>query len=241
MSIASLGAAIRASIRAKPLRMQNAFQRRLAGVLIRGQARETVTRFALAARYAERFDTNKNRFPDRFALYDFVSREFIGGSAFDYLEFGVFRGDSIRYIAGHNPNPAARFWGFDSFEGLPSDWNERNPQGAFGVGGRIPDIADQRVRFIKGWFEDTLPRFLRDYEPQAKLWLHIDADLYSSAIEVLVLLKRYIRRDTVIVFDEIEDLMNEFKALCDFEVGLGRPMRLVGATEEGRQAAFLSA
>jgi hypothetical protein len=36
-----------------------------------------------------------------------------------YLEFGVFRGDSIRYWSRRLKNPRAKLHGFDSFEGLP--------------------------------------------------------------------------------------------------------------------------
>jgi len=75
--------------------------------------------------------------------------------------------------------------------------------------------------------------------PQGKLWIHIDGDLYSSAIQVLALLNPYIRPGAVIVFDEIEDLLHEFKALCDYEAMSAKRLNLLAATEDCRQAAFL--
>lgn len=44
-----------------------------------------------------------------------------------FLEFGVLDGDSIRHWAGLNANPGSRFVGFDSFEGIPAAWREREP------------------------------------------------------------------------------------------------------------------
>src|ERR1700734_1014510 len=39
--------------------------------------------------------------------------------ALSYLEFGVWRGESLELWSHINTNPASRFYGFDSFEGLP--------------------------------------------------------------------------------------------------------------------------
>lgn len=218
--------------------MQNAFQRRLARLLV-GSHDATLNRMVLAARYARRFDAARRRVPHRFALYDLVGREVIGDRGFDYLEFGVYRGESIRYIASRYARPDARFWGFDSFEGLPVEWNVRNPKGTFDVGGRYPEIADARVQFVKGWFDTTVPEFLKTYEPQEQLWIHIDADLYGSTFQVLTFLNRHVRAGTVVMFDEIEDLENEFKALCDFEAMSDKHLSLIAATADCRQAAFI--
>jgi len=53
-------------------------------------------------------DTDMPVFPERAALHQFVA-EMISGAPVDYLEFGVFQGDSIRMWAGFNKNPASRF------------------------------------------------------------------------------------------------------------------------------------
>ena len=71
------------------------------------------------------------------------------------LEFGVYRGDSLRYIS--NRMRQRQIHGFDCFEGLPMDW-AHNPKGTFDVGGKLPKVPDN-VTLWKGYFEDTLPNW----------------------------------------------------------------------------------
>ena len=156
-----------------------------------------------------------------------------------YLEFGVWTGASLRWWSEHLVAADARFVGFDSFEGLPQDWQADKMKGHFDVGGALPKVDDPRVGFVKGWFDQTLPPFLMGFTPQEQLWIHIDADLYGSALCVLTYLNRHIRPGTVVVFDEVEDLMHEFKALCDFQDMSGKTLELFAATQECRQAAFV--
>jgi O-methyltransferase len=218
--------------------MYNAVKRHAARLLL-GDKVHDVTRLALAARSAEVFSRQKRRTPDRFALYRLVSEELIDGQSFDYLEFGVFEGESIREVARLNPNPGVRLYGFDSFQGLPQDWNAEKKKGTFDVGGRTPEVDDLRVSFVEGWFDQTLPPFLARYQPQDQLWIHIDADLYGSALCVLTYLNRHIRPGTIVVFDEVEDLMHEFKALCDFQDMSGKTLELYAASQDCRHAAFV--
>jgi len=218
--------------------MYNAVKRQAARLLL-GDRTHHVTRLALAARSADIFNRQKRRVPDRFALYALVSEELIAGRPFDYLEFGVFQGESIRKVAELNPNPQCRLYGFDSFEGLPQDWNEEKKKGTFDVGGRMPQIDDPRVTFVKGWFDLTLPAFLQDYRPLDQVWIHIDADLYGSTMCALTYLNRHIRPGTIVVFDEVEDLMHEFKALCDFQDMSGKRLALYAASQDCRHAAFV--
>ncbi len=218
--------------------MYNAVKRNAARLLLGGKVND-ITRLALAARSADIFARQKRRVADRFALYELVSAELIKGRSFDYLEFGVFQGESIRKVAELNANPEVRFFGFDSFEGLPQDWQADKKKGTFDVGGALPQVDDPRVGFVKGWFDQTLPPFLMAYQPQAQLWLHIDADLYGSALCVLTYLNRHIRPGTIVVFDEVEDLMHEFKALCDFQDMSGKTLDLFAASQDCRHAAFV--
>ena len=87
-------------------------------------------------------------------LYRYVSDTLLegGNEAIDYLEFGVFEGASIRSWCALNQNPGSRFFGFDSFEGLPEDWHSGKRKGAFSTGGKVPEIADPRVSFVAGGF-----------------------------------------------------------------------------------------
>jgi hypothetical protein len=218
--------------------MYNAVKRNAARLLVGGRAQD-LTRIALAARSAEVFARQRRRVADRFALYELISRELIQGRPFDYLEFGVFKGESIRKVAEFNPQAGVRLWGFDSFEGLPLDWQDDKPKGHFDVQGREPKIDDPRVQFVKGWFDQTLPGFLATYQPQDPLWIHIDADLYGSTLYALAHLSTQIRKGTIVAFDEVEDLMHEFKALCDFQDMTGKTLELYAADTECRHAAFI--
>lgn len=105
-------------------------------------------------------------FPDREALHRHVN-DLAPGAPVDYLEFGVFQGDSIRLWSQMNTNPESRFIGFDSFEGLPVAWGNSMKAGSFSTSGVVPEIADPRVSFQRGWFNDTLPQFLATFCPRA--------------------------------------------------------------------------
>lgn len=218
--------------------MQNAARRRAARLILGGRE-ATLVRLALASRFAAVFAKPRTTLAHRTELYEWVSRELIRGRTFDYLEFGVFRGESISQVAALSCNPEVRLFGFDSFEGLPQDWNGKNPKGTFSVDGRVPVASDRRIEFIKGWFDQTLPAFLIPYRPQQHVWIHIDADLYSSAMLVLTLLNPHITPGTIVVFDEVEDLMNEFRALCDYQDMSGKMLELAASTPACRQAAFI--
>lgn len=114
------------------------------------------------------------------------------------LEFGVGSGNTtkiIREIFGDKFS----FFGFDSFEGLPEDWTGTvHSKGAFSTDGVIPDIED--VKFFKGWFEDTIPKYLKEADIIALL--HVDCDLYSSTKTIFNALHPYIKTGTLIAFDE---------------------------------------
>lgn len=68
------------------------------------------------------------------------------------LEFGVFKGQSINKLGRVLQQP---IFGFDSFEGLPEDWDVGNaviPREAFDRQGNLPEVLPNVV-LIKGWFE----------------------------------------------------------------------------------------
>lgn len=219
-------------------RMENAMKRNLARIVLRGRE-ATIIRYALASRYADLFSRPHPHFKDRHALWEFVSKKIITGRPFDYLEFGVWKGESISRIAALNGQPGVRLFGFDSFEGLPFDWMEGWPKGKFSLGGGIPKAADSRIEFIKGWFDETLPQFLAGFRPQEQLWVHMDADLYGSTIAVLAQLNPIIRAGTLIAFDDFQSLTHDFKAFCDFQEMSGKTLELIAATDDCRQAVFL--
>jgi hypothetical protein len=114
-----------------------------------------------------------------------------------YLEFGVFRGATINFIASKIP---AEIHGFDSFEGLPEFWRDGFDKGAFGEKQGLPPVASN-VTLYKGWFNETIPPFA-DAHRQPIAFLHVDCDLYSSTVTIFQNLGGQIVPGTVIAFDE---------------------------------------
>ncbi|MGE3303384.1 MAG: TylF/MycF/NovP-related O-methyltransferase [Hyphomonadaceae bacterium] len=136
-----------------------------------------------------------------------------------YMEFGVFTGGTIRFMAKLlQRNPAARkavIHGFDSFEGLPEAWSGFNLGGrAFDVGGKLPSVPSN-VKLHKGWFENSIPPWL-ERNPGPIAFMHIDCDLYSSTKTIFDLLAPRMVPGTIILFDEYFNYPNwerhEFKA-----------------------------
>jgi len=114
------------------------------------------------------------------------------------LEFGVFQGTTIRRIKELS-NEDDKIYGFDSFEGLPENWEGTVcTKGFFSTGGNIPDVSG--VNFVKGWFDETLPKVLKELSEISVL--HVDCDLYSSTKTVLWSLNNLIVPGTIICFDE---------------------------------------
>lgn len=132
------------------------------------------------------------------------------------LEFGVYRGASLRAIARRVTQDVH---GFDSFEGLPEDWTYFQKRGRFSLRGEVPRFDEPNIRLNKGWFDQTLPPFLAAHPAPAR-FVHIDCDIYASTRTVLELLAPRIVSGTVIVFDEYLNYPawreHEFKAFQEF-------------------------
>ena len=112
------------------------------------------------------------------------------------LEFGVYNGKSIRLIASLVDSV---IHGFDSFEGIPEEWcNER--KGSYSAHGIMPEVPDN-VRLHKGWFEDSIPDFVKNEQGPIR-FINIDCDLYSSTKTIFDLLGPQIVSGSVILFDE---------------------------------------
>lgn len=179
------------------------------------------------------------RFDSREEVYGHLNRTFLddGHSAIDYLEFGVYRGESLRLWCGLNTNPHTRVFGFDSFQGLPEGWSAERPKGAFTTSGRTPDVDDPRVRFVVGWFQHSLPGFLKSFEPKNRLVVHNDSDLYSSSLYCLTSMNAFMPPGTLVIFDEFYDVLHEYRALSDYTEAYMRKYRIVAATQGFNQAA----
>jgi len=121
------------------------------------------------------------------------------------LEFGVHRGESIVWFSRKFSNPSSLFFGFDTFTGLPENWEVGNlPLGTFTCKGQEPVVDDSRVSFVKGLFSDTLPETIDAIKVAAEgrtILVHFDADLFSSTLFVLTFLWQWLDR-YYFLFDE---------------------------------------
>ena len=172
-------------------------------------------------------------FPDRSKQWRYIYNEILKDVPIDYLEFGVFMGDSIREWSVLSTSPDSRFWGFDTFTGLPEHWFKGIGKSTFDMGGSIPHLQDIRVTLIKGLFQDTLDRFLRDYNRRNAIVVHIDADLYSSTLFALVNMHRYLRDGDIIMFDDFLDPLGEFRAFSDYCQAFRIKPRIISAVKYG--------
>jgi len=120
-----------------------------------------------------------------------------------YVEFGVWEGQSIKYFSENNNNDKSLFIGLDSFEGLPEDWGSMK-KGSFSKEGKSPThIRDERVRFIKGLFQlswDEADSAILNQSDDF-LFVHYDADLYSSTLFALTKMDSY-HKEYFAIFDE---------------------------------------
>jgi hypothetical protein len=183
------------------------------------------------------FYNSKVFYQDRFKLHEFVIAEEIGNCSIDYLEFGVANGIAIEWWVNRIKNPASRFYGFDVFTGLPENFGVMKKH-HYDTEGETPNIKDDRVKFIKGLFQDSLPSFLINYNSQQRKVIHMDADLYSSTLFVLTKLLPILKKDDIIIFDEFGVPTHEFRAFTDIISSYKLNFELLGAVNNYLQIAI---
>jgi O-methyltransferase len=127
------------------------------------------------------------------ALRDIIDRDVPG----DLVETGVWRGGAtifMRAALEAYGDTSRTVWACDSFEGLP---RPTLPQDEGDLHWTYPELAvsveqvqqnfsryglrDDRVRFLKGWFSDTLP----DAPIKQIAILRLDGDMYESTMDAL--------------------------------------------------------
>jgi O-methyltransferase len=175
-------------------------------------------------------------YPERSDLYVAISK--MVDEPIDYLEFGVWQGASIDAWRKLNGHPESRFVGFDTFEGLPEDWNSDHPKGTFSTQGAIPTIDDKRVSFVKGLFQHTLRPYLASNDLKRRLVINVDCDIYSATLFVLGTLDHYFASGTIIIFDDFYSMNDEFAAFVDYDRSFGRSWNAIGKLPNCIKAAI---
>lgn len=147
-----------------------------------------------------------------------------GNDVGDYLEFGVFRGESMlcmRQASLAQGITNMRFVGFDSFQGMPDSKDEHDLM--LQTDGNLPwkpgtlnsgyeatrraltqaGMDWARTDLVKGWYEDTLNPETRDHlKLQRAGVVMVDCVIYSATLLALEFIAPLIRDEVVILFDD---------------------------------------
>jgi O-methyltransferase len=139
----------------------------------------------------------------------------------DFIETGVWRGGAAIFMRGalkaHGVTDRV-VWAADSFAGLPPPDQAKYPQDADYKFNEYKELEvsleevqnnfrrygllDDQVRFLKGWFRDTLPT-----APVRRLAiLRLDGDLYESTIDALTHLYPKLQRGGYAIIDDYGDI-----------------------------------
>jgi len=153
------------------------------------------------------------------------------GIAGDFIETGVWRGGASILLRGilkaYGVNDRT-VWVADSFEGLPPANRVRYPKESpmeFHMEGELAvsleqvkenfaryGLLDDQVRFLKGWFRDTLPA-----APIERLALmRLDGDMYESTMDALVNLYAKLSPGGMIIIDDYDAVQCCNEAVEDF-------------------------
>jgi O-methyltransferase len=149
----------------------------------------------------------------------------------DLLEAGVWRGGMtifMRAALKAYENTDRQVWVVDSFEGLPSiDRKHDTFEWAKGdMAVSLEDVQanferygllDDQVNFLKGYFCDTLP----DPRIRQLAVLRVDADLYSSTMDVLNTMYSALSPGGYAVFDDYQNLPDCRRAIDEFRQANG--------------------
>jgi O-methyltransferase len=193
-----------------------------------------LTVIAYWARFSRWCSTHPTSMAKKGKSRDWLYRSVIEEEALDrgpiqYLEFGVYRGDSIGSWLSAILHPDSRFVGFDTFTGLPERWRPTEPAGHFNANGVIPDVKDPRCLFKVGLFQDTLPAFVARTDLTGRLVINLDADMFTSTLFVLTTLAPHLKSGDLIFFDEFSCPVDEFRAFEEFVRSFRVKYDVVGA------------
>ena len=146
----------------------------------------------------------------------------------DFIETGVWRGGAcifMRAILKAWDIKDRTVWVADSFEGLPEPTREED---AGDIHHTFTELAvsldevaenfakygllDEQVRFLKGWFRNTLP----DAPIEKLALLRLDGDMYESTIDALNALYHKLSINGFVIVDDYEAVPACKQAVTDF-------------------------
>lgn len=165
----------------------------------------------------------------------------------DLMETGVWRGGTVilmRAVLKAYAVTDRCVWAADSFAGLPPANAAKYPLDAGHPLDRFTELAcsleavqdhfraygllDEQVRFLKGWFRDTLPG-----APVRRLaLLRLDGDLYESTMDALVHLYPKLEAGGYVIVDDYGDIPACRQAVHDYrqQHGIAEEIRAVDWT-----------
>lgn len=136
----------------------------------------------------------------------------------DYFEFGLFRGFTLWHAqraAKQRNISRMRFFGFDSFQGLPAIEGNDREAGLFISGDyRCSRSTVERMLsehgfdwqqgiLVEGFFEQVLTDSLKETHSMRRAALvMVDCDLYQSTAPVLSFIADLLQDGTIILFDD---------------------------------------
>jgi len=146
-----------------------------------------------------------------------IEQVITNGVVGDFIETGVWRGGAtifMRAVLKAYGVTDRCVWVADSFEGLPPPNTGKYP---YDAGDRLHEatqlavsleqvkanfdrygLLDNQVRFLKGWFRDTLPA-----APIERLAvLRLDGDMYQSTMDALVNLYPKVSQGGYVIVDD---------------------------------------
>ncbi len=171
----------------------------------------------LGATFIEMLDSEMdNRMSERGMLSHAFEFSRINGVEGDYFEFGLWRGKTFCYahlMKQRYRMPKMRFWGFDSFQGLPEFERQKDEiwkagqfactQDEFRRVLRRNGFSDSEYELVQGFYSESLNSGLRDRMAGVKAAIvYIDCDLYESTRDVLSFLPPFLQNGTVVCFDD---------------------------------------
>jgi len=122
------------------------------------------------------------------------------------------------------------FTGIDSFEGLPEVYNHPSlEKGVFSTEGEMPKIKDNRVKFVKGFFNEIKDEIIDVCEKSKnKKLVHFDADIYSSTLYALFTLDDYTPYHAL--FDQFGG--DEARALYSYLISTDKKIEILATSYE---------